>query len=1409
MEVVGVVAAIPGLIQIVQAVTTAICGLSKRKVAAKIVEQLAVQLRDLEDILQDVKKRWRQRNSDQHRLQRLSPALTQLQTELLSLKEILQTSKPANGPSRYIKRALFLSTSLEKTLKESVSRLSQVKASLTLLIAHHQDEVTEEILKLSLSELRLKLRALLRPSSDSFIPDKTDGTCEWIWSHQTFRNWVDGPITPKDHSSRTLGLYGIKGCGKSVLVKSVAERLRDRGDICLHFSFWTGNEAQRKFVDLLQTASWQILNHVPDKGLEQLSKPWIMDPSINERGLLRIIHNALPLVGSKVYCFIDGIGESTEDWNSQSNGCLSAVLDLVKSHDNLRLLLAGREPSLRTFLKEACPRLEITENLIREDIHRLVAAELNESLTIHTPAIKDMVQESLEAKTQVMFLWATLVFKELRRCFSVEEVKQTLKQVPYDLDREYHRLFLQLMTRTRGTLTNPSPSMKRARCLISSLLACPEPMTAEDLCYSYAAQVNSSGTIEDDLITVDGIMDACGDFVRVTEGRYHLIHASAADFLTRPESDWGEEDSKILYFRVDVSNAQASMCSACFTYIKSLDLGYPLTDDGVSSLPSRYPFFSYVTKFLPVHLVQVVERGGQQHPEAYQFVKTPQFCALIEYAFATIQSSVQNNNADSIYYWIEFFSMDSGGQDAELDQIYNVELQRQLQCFGTHDERYQSWQSLAIFISAYSFEHATPGPVTTSPRKNNLPPMIKEAVFSNLPPHLKRTHGLSIKQLPHNLHTVSQILSGFGKMTTNLLASFTESLSAPMILLATLIADCRGDRPLTQRLASFSVRKTKGRGDFYEICSLLELAGTKYKHTDYNINEIENLSQEAVRIANNLPVQPHIQYLKVLAYHWLLVVLIEQNKTEEAREVTRFFEKLIGENREKCSSYLWEYGLCHTQRGAVLRMNILRVVAQKYSQRGYFEDAEKLSAQAMAVFEQSRFKPNSEGLALNRYRSIMLFNARRFDECLASTRKLWRLLETLEGTCSRPQDIHARWQTQFILGCCLAIKGDMREAEKWWCKAADEVKLLGLDETHLGWPYLHWLVSILARVGQYDQSESIARKLLDIKGVTKSDDKKDIVFHSLGSLVCKLKENGYIDTDYKAFLHCHSLLMAVSELQDEAAEATWWEEWASDIMHSIVVPFRTHTTLPYLKSIDTYLHLNNRSQRAFSGYRTLGNFYFEQGDIEAAEIVSSDAASRAFADLSYRISTGYVMASDTCFYTGKLSRRKILLCVAYEQTMIGNFYFCEHFATEMFYASEYMGDIERLEENLERDMRLSFMTQACEHLARAMKANDKIPQEVALDTNQSDDEDNTEEGRQARVSDLQTRLEHLGAGSMLDEAMARLDMEETKARKLRRAESQEFCKAMAVPRRRASIAFDQGAFDMALEDRSRRLIYVY
>ena len=143
MEVVGVVAAIPGLIHIIQGVVTAARGFTNRKSSEKAATELMAQLQDIENILKDVQQRWRHGASSQSLLQRLKPIFTQLRTELEALQETLNSSTLTKKPGRFFKRAYLLSTGPDKALKKSLTSLSQARTSLTLIIAHHNDGVSD------------------------------------------------------------------------------------------------------------------------------------------------------------------------------------------------------------------------------------------------------------------------------------------------------------------------------------------------------------------------------------------------------------------------------------------------------------------------------------------------------------------------------------------------------------------------------------------------------------------------------------------------------------------------------------------------------------------------------------------------------------------------------------------------------------------------------------------------------------------------------------------------------------------------------------------------------------------------------------------------------------------------------------------------------------------------------------------------------------------------------------------------------------------------------------------------------------------------------------------------------------------------------------------------------------------
>ncbi|KAI1781536.1 hypothetical protein F4818DRAFT_451557 [Hypoxylon cercidicola] len=178
MEVVGVVAAIPGLIDIIKGIKTTVQGLVKRKVFVKETTNLVDQLDLINQILTEIQGRWDFSSSCRFRLDRLPPAINSLRDDLKSLKLLLGNIAPICNRPLFLKQARLMLSGAEAKVKQHSERLEKTKSLLMLVIISHGEEVVEENLSITRSNLRLELSDILQPCDHNFIPRNLSGTCE-------------------------------------------------------------------------------------------------------------------------------------------------------------------------------------------------------------------------------------------------------------------------------------------------------------------------------------------------------------------------------------------------------------------------------------------------------------------------------------------------------------------------------------------------------------------------------------------------------------------------------------------------------------------------------------------------------------------------------------------------------------------------------------------------------------------------------------------------------------------------------------------------------------------------------------------------------------------------------------------------------------------------------------------------------------------------------------------------------------------------------------------------------------------------------------------------------------------------------------------------------------------------------
>ncbi|KAF7554371.1 hypothetical protein G7Z17_g2979 [Cylindrodendrum hubeiense] len=549
----------------------------------------------------------------------------ELRQELNALNGLLKAAIIATnkGGLRLFRRAMLTFNGYENEFKEQMQQIEHFKTLLTLTL-------TDTHAASQKASRRAQLKAILQPCTASFIPPKLPGTCEWFPSHPYVIRWMESQEA--DASTRGLCIYGVKGCGKSVLASNLDLDLSHDKMTLAFFSFWAQSESQRRFTNMLSTLAWNLLLHLSDESFDEIASTIVRFSDISAANLLEFNSNIITTLGHQVTLVIDGLDESVEEWNSTTEGGLELILDLLNAHPSLRVLLLGRESDTRGCLK-VFTGIEITEDLVQGDMKMLISSELKHIPNLN-PNLQNQIETVLMDKSTVMFLWVKLTFKELRRCFSAAEIKSTLDSLPRSLEAEYHRLFLQLASRLGCSSISSQPSIgaRRARRLLQLILGAAEPLTLDELRHAYAVSSSSEADWRDYLLSDDGIIHSCGDFIHLSENRVYLSHASIGDFLTRDLPMW-ETTPDIEIFHINRKENHRFLATICMQYLEIVEWDHfaiSVPSKPIDSLATRFPFLIYAAEQLIGHFFDSEPASHGLVEPMKEFVESSQFCNWME-----------------------------------------------------------------------------------------------------------------------------------------------------------------------------------------------------------------------------------------------------------------------------------------------------------------------------------------------------------------------------------------------------------------------------------------------------------------------------------------------------------------------------------------------------------------------------------------------------------------------------------------------------------------------------------------------------------------------------------------------------------------------------------------------------------
>lgn len=395
---------------------------------------------------------------------------------------------------------------------------------------------------------------------------KHPGTCTWLTTHPTFRRWyeeawtVAPPGLPQDTeipNPRFLWLHGAPGSGKSVASGHVVRHLESDNLDCSYHFLRHGNRDMSTISTVLRYIAFQMAEQnfdVRKAILSMIHNDERLDPSDHGMIWSSIFMARILKVDFSYPQFwvIDGIDECA----SKGTNTLLQLFAKIPPNVRLRVFMSSRPSSkIHTALgqdRKSVYEMETGRQDSLDDIATLIRSRRYERVTSHDLSVS-IVGEIL-AKSNGIFLWASLIMTRLEEAYSEEDMNDVLQQLPSEMDGLYRRIS-DTIAETQG--------YELAKRIMSWIVCASvsRPMSTSEIREAVKLDVDRTLTASDDRLS-----QLCGDLIFVDRySRVQVIHQTVASFLTQHESA----------LRVNQATEHARIAEICLTYLTSKELMPP------------------------------------------------------------------------------------------------------------------------------------------------------------------------------------------------------------------------------------------------------------------------------------------------------------------------------------------------------------------------------------------------------------------------------------------------------------------------------------------------------------------------------------------------------------------------------------------------------------------------------------------------------------------------------------------------------------------------------------------------------------------------------------------------------------------------------------------------------------------
>ncbi|KAJ5746042.1 hypothetical protein N7520_011224 [Penicillium odoratum] len=267
--------------------------------------------------------------------------------------------------------------------------------------------------------------------------EKIPGTGEWATEDSTYKSWV----MMEQGSCSVLGIAGNEGCGKSFLLASIIQNLRENhskkeGSLTLSsiaYYFFGQDPERNTLAQALKVLAWQIAksNIVYCKDLSTIEMP----PGNDIEMLWRSLFAKSYKNDSSFFLLLDGLEQVSKDEIRQFIRLLVDLTTISKNWGKLKLhiLLSGQEEVLNRVMSHLGGEAAVINLTLKngDDLQKFIESRMDrmEILSGSSEAVVALrceVLESFRTFTKGDFVTAGLLLDEISKKQRPSEIRSLL-----------------------------------------------------------------------------------------------------------------------------------------------------------------------------------------------------------------------------------------------------------------------------------------------------------------------------------------------------------------------------------------------------------------------------------------------------------------------------------------------------------------------------------------------------------------------------------------------------------------------------------------------------------------------------------------------------------------------------------------------------------------------------------------------------------------------------------------------------------------------------------------------------------------------------------------------------------------------------------------------------------------------